>query len=218
MIPVVWVEGLPGAGKSTLCRWLEGEIGAEVFLEQAHDTAELTEYYANPKDAAFHFQVHMLTERAWTHEAACVAAHRNSSSCAVLVDRSVLGDLVFSLVQYRLGNMTPGQFRTYQSLYQWVRGRVNSPTAVLYLKTSVDVAMDRVKRRGVECERRISVDYMKALYDAHTDVLDAVNAGRGTLRRLPVYTVDWNDPWSGPPTAVVKLLAGLREDVDLGAV
>lgn len=168
----ICVEGLIGSGKTTLCKELakhEEVFGANpiIQLEPAEgENPYLEAYYTDPKANAFKMQIFLLSRRYRAHLAAQSLALSGSNS--VIADRSYFGDRCFAEVQHKDGYFTDADFSTYLALHKDMQRNVLYPSAFIYLKTPIGLAMERVSRRmseiaGRKCECAISLEYMTEL-------------------------------------------------------
>ena len=94
--------------------------------------------------------------------------------------------------------------RTYLHLYESFCRIVPPPEVVIYLQTSPEVAMMRVRQRGRESERALTWEYMNRLHDAY-------ERWAGDMRtKTRVLTFHWDD-FANPGLAGV--VERLRSDV-----
>lgn len=180
---IVAISGTIGAGKSTLCRDLEGPLGYEVFREPVEDNPYLEDFYRDPKRWAFDAQVFMISHR-FRNQMEAVHA---STDRGFLLDRCFHEDRVFAEVNHRLGNMSDRDWSTYIHLYESFCRVVPPPEVIVYLRTSPGVAMRRIRDRGRESEQDISMGYMMALNDSYESWISHM---RGKAK---VVCVPWND-------------------------
>ena len=101
---IVVIEGPIGAGKTTLGRSIEAllhkyNIKCKFFKEYKHDVL-LQHYIKNMSTEAYSFQIIMLRERFTIYMKAIELARQGY---AVFMDRSLVGDLAFALMQIKKG-------------------------------------------------------------------------------------------------------------------
>ena len=68
--------------------------------------------------------------------------------------------------------MSARDYQAYRDLYDGIRAFLPPPDLLVYLKSSVDTLLARIKQRGRDFERDISPDYLhrlNRLYDAWID-------------------------------------------------
>ena len=191
---VVIVEGIIGAGKSSLSRELGRALGSDTLILMEPDEAGgenpyLSDFYGDPTRWAFVMQAHLLQARYRMHLHAQWHA-MNGKGHAVL-DRSYFGDTCFARLQVKSGAMFQREFETYRSLYHAMTATVLLPNVCVRLLVSPVIALDRVQRRmeqreGRRCESTISLQY---LVDLDKEITHMV----AVLRNLGVTVIDM--PW-----------------------
>lgn len=191
---VTIVEGIIGAGKSTLCSELAAELGPNTLtlLEPAEDTNPyLADYYKNPERWSFAIQIHLLQARYRMHLQG--QWHVMNGCGNAIYDRSYFGDVAFAYIQRELGYMTEREFTTYRQIYRAMTAGVLFPGVCVVLNVSPEVALSRIRRRmaeksGRKCETAVTVDYLVRLQDRIRQVTDLL-ANQGTT----VIPVDWDE-------------------------
>jgi len=111
----VLIEGNIGVGKTTLCARISAvwPDAVRVYREIVNsDFLELM--YSAGAENAFAFQMYMLTQR--QHASALDRATRSDPPPIRLHDRSLVGDVVFAVVNRELGNISTAQFLVYRSI------------------------------------------------------------------------------------------------------
>ena len=61
--PVLWIEGIIGAGKTTLANQLADALNMRAIHEPVESNPYLGLFYENPKQWAFTMQMHLLAHR-----------------------------------------------------------------------------------------------------------------------------------------------------------
>lgn len=179
----VAVSGTIGAGKSTLCRQLSDAIGFSVFAEPVTENPYLDDFYADPERWAFDAQVFMISHR---FRRQMEAAH-SAEGQGFLLDRCFHEDRVFAEVNHELGHISDRDWQTYLHLYESFCQIAPPPEVVIYLRTSPEVAMLRIKQRGRASERDISWAYLNRLHDAYDRWSDNM------ARQAKVMIFQWDD-------------------------
>jgi len=177
------ISGTIGAGKSTLCHRLSGPLGYEVFDEPVTNNPYFEDFYSDPVRWAFDAQVFMISHRFRQQmEAAQAAVNRG-----FLLDRCFHEDRVFAEVNHGLGHISDRDWGTYLHLYESFCQVVPPPEAVVYLRTTPEVAMGRIRKRGRKQEQTISIEYMARLHEAY-------DRWAGRMSKMTrVIQVDWDD-------------------------
>ncbi len=192
---VVIVEGLIGAGKSSLSKELSEALGEETLLLMEPDEKDganpyLSDFYGNQSRWAFTMQTHLLQARYRMHLQAQWHA-MNKYGDAVL-DRSYFGDTAFARLQLTMGAMTSTEFDTYKSLYHAMTASVLLPNVCVRLLVSPEVSNHRISKRmeeqtGRRCENVIDLKYLQNL---DTEISHMVNVLRN--QGVTILDVPWD--------------------------
>lgn len=191
---VVIVEGIIGAGKSTLSQELGQALGADTLTlmepdEQGNANPYLADFYGDKARWSFTMQVHLLGMRYRMQLAA--QWHAMNGRGHALLDRSFYGDTCFARMMNHTGEITEREFETYRVLYQSMTASVLLPSACVRLKVDPAVAADRIRRRaemrdGRKSEMTIDLSYLEALdHEIETTV--------GVLKQqgVRIFEVPW---------------------------
>jgi deoxyadenosine/deoxycytidine kinase len=73
-------------------------------------------------------------------------------------------------------NLTDAEYGLYEKVYSHLKPQTPTPDLVIYLQAPVETLIDRVHRRGVNFERRISAQYLSRLADAYSRYFYAYEA------------------------------------------
>jgi deoxyadenosine/deoxycytidine kinase len=65
-------------------------------------------------------------------------------------------------------NLTDAEYGLYEKVYSHLKPQTPTPDLVIYLQAPVETLVERVHRRGVNFERRISAAYLSRLADAYS--------------------------------------------------
>lgn len=192
---VVIVEGLIGAGKSTLTTELGRALGPETLVlmepdERNNANPYLADFYGDKARWSFTMQVHLLGARYQMQLAA--QWHAMSGRGHAICDRSYYGDTCFARMMNRTGEISDREFQTYRILYQAMTASVLLPSVCVRLRVDPTTAAERIRRRAAERDGRkaelvIDLDYLRAL-DHEIDVTVNVLREQG----VHVVEVPWN--------------------------
>ncbi len=191
---VVIIEGIIGAGKSSLTKELGAALGANTLVQMEPDEANnanpyLSDFYKDQNRWALIMQVHLLQARYRMHLNA--QWHAMSGVGHALLDRSYFGDTCFARLQLKNGAMSVREFDTYQSIYHTMTAAVLLPNVCVRLLVAPAISAERINRRmsdreGRKCESAIDVQY---LIDLDREISHMVDV----LRRQGVTVIDM--PW-----------------------
>lgn len=183
----VVIEGLIGAGKSTLTNHLCKELGWRMLAEPVEENPFLSKFYEDPKRWAFAMQAYMLQHR---YKQQIVAAH---SEVTCVLDRSLPGDRVFAKLHHRYGNMHDLEWKLYEEWYATMTA-VRPPFLMVFLEVDPETAFARIQQRGRGIEAGIPIDYLRDLDNEYEHLIAQIEGGRHAWSRgIEVMRVPWND-------------------------
>jgi len=157
-IRYIAIEGNIGAGKTSLARLIAEECNAQLFLEEVEDNPFLERYYENMEAYAFQTQVFFLLNR---YRQQLEISQRDLFSDLIVADYIFAKDKIFAHVV-----LEDDELALYNRIHSLLEGRIVIPDLVVYLQTSTDVLLHRIKNRGRSFERLISEEYLRDLNEA----------------------------------------------------
>lgn len=172
------VDGVVGVGKSTLSEILAEELKIPFFEETVVDNPLLDKFYYNKERYAFPLQVFFLNKRFEQLKEA-----EKLNSC--VMDRSIYGDSIFARLLMEEGSMTKEEFDIYEELLKNMLQHIHPPKLMIYLETTTDNALKKIKKRGREYEQDVNIQYWKDLNRHYREYFKDYN-----LSRLLVINVD----------------------------
>lgn len=161
----VCILGIIGSGKTTLahalCDVIAEKTGrCEGLWEPVESNPLLPLYYKDPARYAFPMQVYMLNRRLEQQRVAQDLALAGISS---VQDSSVFGDSCFVEMLKKDGILTAEEVDVYAQLFANMSRDVMYPSMVIYLDCTPETAKKRIEKRGRECEKDISIEYLSKL-------------------------------------------------------
>lgn len=153
------VEGVIGAGKTTLAGMLAERNGASLVLEQFEENPFLPKFYEDRKRYAFQTQLAFLASRFRQQE------KLNSPD---LFSQFIVSDYIFEKdrIFARL-NLDDDEMALYDTIFGIMSAISAKPDLVIYLQCGVDRLMENIRARGRDYERNITPDYLQELSDAY---------------------------------------------------
>jgi deoxyadenosine/deoxycytidine kinase len=154
------VEGPIGAGKTSLALELARRVGGDALLERPGDNPFLARFYEDMARYALPTQLTFLFQR--------VDQLRGVGQFDMF-RRATVGDFLLAKdpLFARL-NLAEDELRLYEKIYAHLAPQTPAPDLVVYLQAPVETLVERVHRRGVECERTISAHYLARIADAYS--------------------------------------------------
>jgi deoxyadenosine/deoxycytidine kinase len=162
------VEGPIGAGKTSLARVLAHHVGGEELFERPEENPFLERFYGDMPRFALATQLTFLFQRA--DQLAGVGQFdmfRHLTVGDFLLDK----DPLFARL-----NLSDAEYLLYRKVYSHLKPQTPTPDLVVYLQAPVDTLIERVHRRGVDFERKISAAYLTRLADAYSRYFYAYEA------------------------------------------
>jgi len=156
----VVVEGPIGAGKTSLARVLAQHVGGEELFERPEDNPFLERFYGDMPRFALATQLTFLFQRAdQLSGVGQFDMFRQLTVGDFLLDK----DPLFARL-----NLSDAEYLLYEKVYSHLKPQTPTPDLVIYLQAPVDTLIERVHRRGVDFERKISAQYLARLADAYS--------------------------------------------------
>jgi deoxyadenosine/deoxycytidine kinase len=197
--PILWIEGIIGAGKSTLADRLAEMLGMRAIHEPVETNPYLEPFYADPKRWAWGMQLHLMVCRYGLQKLAVGEAISGGQYAGVILDRGLPGDRVFAKLHVRAGNIHPLEWETYEAFYNIMACDLRPPSLIVFLDVDPRVAHERVLRRGRRAEAAVTLDYLKQLHQGYLDLLAEIESGdHAWSRGMQVLRWPWNVDHQSP--------------------
>ena len=155
------VEGPIGVGKTSLARRLAEHLDADLLLEQPEANPFLARFYQNRQRYALQTQLCFLFQR---------LDQMRGLAQPELFTRTVISDYLREK-ELLFAGLTLGddEYGLYRQIYDRVSRQAGpAPDLVIYLQASPETLISRVRKRGIEMERKISDDYLALLGETYT--------------------------------------------------
>ncbi len=170
--PYIAIEGLIGAGKTTLARRLAAMYHGRLVLEEFDDNPFLPRFYQEPERYAFSVELSFLAQR--YHQLKRVTEQDLFSNCSI-ADYSIGKSLVFAHV-----TLPPDEYALFMDLYGIMYADLPQPDLIVYLHLGIERVRERIRSRGRSYEQQIGVDYLMQLQERYLDHLQK-RAGQRVL-------------------------------------
>jgi deoxyadenosine/deoxycytidine kinase len=153
------IEGVIGAGKTTLASMLGETLGANVVLERFEENPFLKDFYTDPDRYSFQTQIFFLLSR---------YKQQRELFQADLFHRFLVTDYIFEKDKiFAYLNLESDELKLYETLVSSIEHNVPVPDLVVYLQSSVPVLLERIRNRGRAFEKDMSEDYIRDLNEAY---------------------------------------------------
>lgn len=153
------IEGVIGAGKTTLTKSLGERLGARVVLERFEENPFLEKFYEDPDRYAFQTQIFFLLSR---------YKQQQDLFQVDLFHQYLVTDYIFEKDKiFAYLNLADDELKLYETLAASIEHNVPTPDLVVYLQSSVDRLMANIKNRSRRIEENLSVEYIRDLNEAY---------------------------------------------------
>ena len=153
------IEGVIGAGKTTLARMLAEKIGAELLLDDAMNNPFVVDFYKDKKRYAFSAQLYFLLTRYQQQQQSLLV--RDLFAQRIIADYTFVRDHIFATV-----NLSKRELILYEKILPLLKANIPKPDLTIYLQTSPEVLIERIRKRNYGFEKTVDFDYIKELNDA----------------------------------------------------
>lgn len=168
MKKIICVDGVVGVGKSSLGKILAEKYDIILYEEPVLNNPILDKYYYDRKRWSFPLQIFFLNKRFKMLKEA-----NKLGRC--VMDRSIYGDVIFSKMLVEDGDMSKEEFELYEELLYNMLEHVEKPTLMIYLETSVDSALKKIKKRGRDYEQIVPREYWESLDNHYREYFNNYN-------------------------------------------
>jgi deoxyadenosine/deoxycytidine kinase len=153
------IEGVIGAGKTTLAQFLSQRLSAKLVLEKFEENPFLPKFYEDSQRYAFQTQMFFLLSR---------YKQQQDLIQADLFHRFLVTDYIFEKDKiFAYLNLEDDELRLYETLITAIERNVPTPDLVVYIQSSVSRLMTNIQKRGRTMERNMSEQYIKDLNEAY---------------------------------------------------
>jgi deoxyguanosine kinase len=159
-VKYIAIEGVIGAGKTSLAKKISDKLNAELILEQFEANPFLEKFYSDRKRYAFQTQMFFLINRFKQQE------ELNQEN---LFTEHIVSDYVFDKDRiFAYLNLNGEELKLYESIFPLLSRSLRKPDLVVFLQSSVDRLMFNIKKRSRKIERNLTRSYIEELSDAYT--------------------------------------------------
>lgn len=189
----VSMAGLIGVGKTYMAERLGKMLGFSVHRESAPDEEILAKFYEDQEKYAFELEIQLLLSRYNQHPKG-----PNNFGKGIIQDRSIYEDLIFAKMLHDDGKISKTQYRTYTGMFEVVKQSLRDNTFVVYLKAKPEICLERIKKRGRECEKGITLEYLTNLSKNYDEFMEKLK------EKVNVFELEW-DEFQEPHVVAAKL-------------
>ena len=158
-IRYIAIEGVIGAGKTTLAKMLSEQMGARLVTERFEENPFLPRFYEDPDRYAFQTQIFFLLSR-----------YRQQQELfqVDLFHSHIVSDYIFEKDKiFAYLTLQDEELKLYESMLSTIEKNIPQPDLVIYLQSSVDRLMQNIRMRGRKMEENMSEEYIRDLNEAY---------------------------------------------------
>lgn len=167
----ICVEGVIGAGKTSLAHRLAKEHNARVILEQFEDNDFLPKFYREPDKYAFPLELSFLASRFQQLKDQLISG--DLFQPLTIADYFIQKSLIFARE-----TLKGDELALYSRLFHIIASSLPKPDLLVYLYVDVDNLLENISKRGRDYEKAISADYLAGLQKGYLEYLRQPNQMR----------------------------------------
>ena len=153
------VEGVIGAGKTSLARILSEQLNSRIVLEEHEANPFLEDFYREPERYAFQTQLNFLISR---YQQQMKIPQQDIFHQYLVADYLFAKDRIFARM-----NLSEKEVGLYEKLMPIMEGEIIKPDLVIYLQSSVERLMRNIRLRNRFYEQEMSEEYIRNLFAAY---------------------------------------------------
>ena len=153
------IEGVIGAGKTSLCRLLSDRLKAQLVLEEVEENPFLKDFYRDRETFAFQTQMHFLFSR---YQQQRSLRQMDLFSERMVSDYLFQKDRIFANL-----NLSDRELMLYDAIAPQLESEIPAPDLVVYLQASPERIVERIQQRGRTYEKLMDPKYTATLAEAY---------------------------------------------------
>lgn len=155
------IEGVIGAGKSSLAQLLADKLKANIILEEFEENPFLQKFYDDRKRYAFQTQMFFLINR---YKQQQQLKQQDLFSSITVSDYIFDKDKIFAYL-----NLSVEELKLYESIFPLLERDIPKPDLVIFLQSSIDRLIANIKKRGRSFEKNLTRQYLVELSEAYNN-------------------------------------------------
>jgi len=158
-VKYIAIEGVIGAGKTSLARRISEKLSAQLILEQFEANPFLENFYSDRRRYAFQTQMFFLINR---YKQQQELNQENLFTEYIVCDYIFDKDKIFAYM-----NLTGEELKLYESIFPLLSRNLRKPDLVVFLQSGLDRLMYNIKRRSRRIEKNLTRGYIEELSEAY---------------------------------------------------
>ena len=170
---IIGISGNIGVGKTTFCTKLaqcfkDTKKEIEIYHEPVEENPYLEDFYKNKVLFAFRSQDFFLKSKYEQYQ----IIHKQNENKICIQDRIVDENTIFAKSLLQSGEMTKEDGEKYFKMFNEMKVNITDPDIILYLRASAETCMKRIKQRGREMEKSITLEYLEMLNKNYDELIN----------------------------------------------
>lgn len=158
-VKYIAIEGVIGAGKTSLAKKIRDRLNAKLVLEQFDTNPFLEKFYADRRRYAFQTQMFFLINRFKQQQE---LIQEDLFTEYIVCDYIFEKDRIFAYL-----NLSSDELNLYENIYPLIARSLRKPDLVVYLQSGTDRLMFNIKKRSRKIERALTRSYIEELSEAY---------------------------------------------------
>ncbi len=155
------IEGVIGAGKTTLAQKLSKKLSSKLVLEEFETNPFLEKFYDDRNRYAFQTQMFFLINR---------FKEQQKLNQEDLFSDHIVSDYIFEKDQiFAYLNLSPEEIKLYEGIFPLLQRDLRKPDLIVFLQSSVDRLIANIRKRSRKIEKNLSRSYIRELSDAYNN-------------------------------------------------
>lgn len=160
------IEGIIGAGKSTLAKLLSQDLPARLMMEEFEDNSFLPKFYQDPERYAFPLEMSFLAARYNQYLRQLV---QNS-----LFEQGLVSDYIIQkCLIFSKSNLDRDEYELYTRMFDIILSQLPAPDLLIYLHVTPEKAKQNIYKRGRSYEQEIQIEYLQNLQKGYLELIHA---------------------------------------------
>ena len=160
-IRYIAIEGVIGAGKTTLAQKLSDKLGSKLILEEFEENPVLEKFYDDRKRYAFQTQMFFLINR---------YKQQQQLNQQELFSKYMVSDYIFQKDKiFAYLNLTGEELKLYETIFPLLERDIPQPDLVIFLQSSLDRLAENIRTRGRKFEKNLTRAYLSELSEAYNN-------------------------------------------------
>jgi len=158
-IKYIAIEGVIGAGKTSLAKKIAEKLNAKLILENFEDNPFLEKFYKSPSRYAFHTQMYFLLSR---YKQLLELRQADLFHSFIISDYIFEKDKIFAYL-----NLADDELELYEKMVSFIERNIPTPDLVIYLQSTVERLMANIAKRGRTAEKGMNENYIRDLNEGY---------------------------------------------------